>query len=207
MARKTYRRARWLIDSEIQIGLGLRLALCMAGYLALFLVVALVDPIIVLLSGSVSEGARQAAMHDATGFLRSTIGPLLFATACMILHAIIILHRIAGPVLRFRKSFDNIARGDLSSPVNLRHGDMLESLAEDHNLCLAVLREDLRQVRTEVENLKDASRDDSVLPEVRRRKIEAGLERLDTVVGHWRIDGVSTDRAGSPRPRREPADA
>ena len=207
MENPNYRRSRWLIDHEIQVGLGVRLALCMAGYLALFLLVAVVDPLIVLLSGSASEGARDAAARDLTGFLTSTVGPLLIATACMILHAILILHRLAGPVLRFRSSFGGLEKRDLCDDVHLRHGDMLGTLAEDYNRAIEVLRTDLVAVRDEVESLAEATRDDGGLEEVRRRRMDTSLRKLETVVGAWRIDAAPANPAETPKQERRTVDA
>lgn len=207
MRKPKTRRMRWLVDQEIQVGLGVRLALSMVGYLMLFLVIALVDPLIVLLSGSATEGARAAAGSELRGFLGSVIGPLLFATACMILHAVLILHRLAGPVLRFRQGFRSLEERDLTGDIHLRDGDMLGTLAEDHNRALSTLRGDLTAVRDEVEALATAARDDSGIGEVRRRRMDASLRKLEALVGGWRIDGARRDPAVSPREERQSVDA
>ncbi|MEN8148872.1 MAG: hypothetical protein ABFS86_03560 [Planctomycetota bacterium] len=206
MDNSKYRRTRWLVDHEIQVGLGLRLTLCMAGYLVLFLVVALVDPLIILLSGSASAGARTVAGRDLMGFLTAVAGPLLFATACMILHAVLILHRLAGPVLRFRHGLSCVEKRDLTEEVHLRHGDLLGSLAEDHNRAIAAVRADLATVRDEVEALAEVARDESGIEEIRRRRMDASLRKLETVVGAWRIDGAPAGRVESPREERRTVD-
>ena len=79
------RRRNWLIDSEIQVGLSIRLALCLAAYSSFFLAMSLIDPITTLFTARSEMVMRQAAAWELHRFLTTTAGPMLLATACMIL--------------------------------------------------------------------------------------------------------------------------
>jgi methyl-accepting chemotaxis protein len=57
---------------------------------------------------------------------------LVFVAFCLAFTAGLIFyytHRIAGPVYRFRRLFDEIAEGKVGSQVHLRKGDCFENLA------------------------------------------------------------------------------
>jgi methyl-accepting chemotaxis protein len=62
--------------------------------------------------------------------------------------ALMVSHRIAGPIYRFEKSAQIISTGDLTHRVSLRTGDELTELQEEFNGMLAGLQSLLRRDRT-----------------------------------------------------------
>jgi len=151
------RRRRWLIDREIQVGLGGRIALCVAAYFLLFCLAALLDPILTLLDSESPHPARAAASDQVVGFVRIALGALLLALACVMLHVMLMLHRFAGPVYRMRKCLESLKDRDLSTPMRLRDRDHLQSLAAGYNESLETVREDLKALRAEAVSLEDAT--------------------------------------------------
>jgi len=198
MSRPKIRRRSWLIDKEIQVGLGVRLALCMAGYMALFLAVSLVDPIVTLVSSESTVMARNAAGFEIQRFLITMLGPLLFATACMILHTVLILHRLAGPVLRIRRGFEGLEERDLTGAIHLRKGDLLGSVAEKHNDALDALKADVAALRTEIGSLSDLVADGAQTDDGLRDGLRTHLARAEAILARYRLEGSSPDGTNSP---------
>jgi len=188
MSMLKIRRRKWLIDNEIQVGLGVRLALCLAAYTALFLAVSLVEPVSTLFSSRADPAALQTARWELHNFLTSTIGPLLIATACMVLHSVLILHRLAGPVLRVRRGLGEIAERDLTGTIKLRKGDLLESVVGRHNEALAVLKRDMSNLAGEVVSADDLLADGAGMDDDVRGRIRTHLDRAAEILGRYRLD-------------------
>jgi len=202
-----FRRRNWLIDSEIQVGLGVRLALCLTAYTALFLVVSLADPISTLFSSKASPMATQAARWELHRFITSTIGPLFLATACMVLHSVLILHRLAGPVLRVRRGLGDIGKRDLTGKIKLRKRDLLKSVVMKHNDALDSLKEDVSALSGEVGSLEQLLSDDTEMDEELRQKLRAHLERAAGVLGRYRLDRSAAEPVESQQSTGVPAGA
>lgn len=86
-------------------------------------------------------------------------------------------HRIAGPVYRFRRLFDEIAAGKVGAPVKLRKGDCFENLAGSvtrANVTLAQSVADLKIAAAALSKRADALADRELREQV------AGLNRLLT---------------------------
>jgi methyl-accepting chemotaxis protein len=175
--KKKHRRRLWLIDREIQVGMGVRMALCLAGYMALFMAFSLIDPVSTLLSSDPTAAEREEALAAIREFLSSSLAPLLIATACMILHSVLMLHRLAGPVLRFRRGFQSFRGRDLTNPIRLRTGDMLGTLAAVHNEALETLRTDFLRLRKSSEAALDLLEQDGEPP------VEELRQHLSTIGG------------------------
>ena len=185
MSKPRFRRREWLIDNEVQVGLGIRLALCLAGYLALFLSISLFDPISTVLWPGPDEAVRAAAAQRIRDFLSSTGGPLLIATACMILHSVLLLHRVAGPVLRLRRGFESIRDRDLTKPIHLRKGDLLNTAADRHNEAVATVRADVESLRREAEAALALLEGDAPDATALRQRLDA----IAAVARSYRVDG------------------
>ncbi len=86
-------------------------------------------------------------------------------------------HLIAGPIFKFQKFMNRMAKGDLSGEVVLRRGDALTDVAEDMNEMLSGLRalvqRDRRLVDDVRQELTQAYPDSGDLP-----PILAKLERI-----------------------------
>jgi methyl-accepting chemotaxis protein len=58
----------------------------------------------------------------------------------MLLISVFVSHRFAGPIFRFEKSAQSVAKGDLTHRVSLRTGDELMELQEEFNAMIAGLQ-------------------------------------------------------------------
>jgi methyl-accepting chemotaxis protein len=97
----------------------------------------------------------------------------------MILIALYISHRIAGPLYRFEKSAQIVGTGDLSHRVSLRTGDELIELQEEFNGMVASLQSIVEKDRNLAKRLSDRVEDlakrasqDELRRELRDLKVE-----------------------------------
>ena len=200
MSSQRFRRTRWLIDSDIQVRLTMKFAICMVCYLFLFCLIALVDPLIVMLSGSASEARFAAAKADVGVFLDAVLVPLAFAIACMILHGILVLHRLAGPIFRLRRGLGAVADRDLTDGIYLREKDLLKAVVGNYNDSLQTLRLDFQAAREEAQAVFDASHNESV---------REHAARLTEILNLWRLDPDEprSEKTEEERPAEESAPA
>ena len=76
-------------------------------------------------------------LSDVSYQLIIRVSCVLFVTLIVIgMFGLLFLHRIAGPVYRFRQVFMAINRGDVPKLIKLREGDFFEETAEEINLVL-----------------------------------------------------------------------
>lgn len=141
MAEK-YRRKKILVDKRFQLGISLRIILCLACYLLLFCLMAVFSPLLVVLAHNASEMEIQGAMAEILVFVKNLLLPLALTFACLALHCMLLSHRIAGPAYRLKRTFEAARDGDLSIDVRLRKGDYLTDVADGWNEMITRLRED-----------------------------------------------------------------
>lgn len=166
MSPATYRRTRILVDKRFQLGISLKIVVCLACYLVLFCLMAFLSPLLALLTGSATGAALDAALHQVGLFVQHLILPLVLTFTCLALHCILLSHRVAGPAYRFCRTFDAMRDGDLSVDVHLRKGDYLTDVADSYNSMID-------SVRTEVANVQVAARD-------LESRLRAGAEDAET---------------------------
>ncbi len=65
---------------------------------------------------------------------------LLVLVPVMAWDAIRFSHRLVGPLVRFRRTMQDLARGETVRPIKLRQGDYLNDLRDDFNLMLDSLQ-------------------------------------------------------------------
>ncbi|MDD5627525.1 MAG: methyl-accepting chemotaxis protein [Elusimicrobia bacterium] len=91
---------------------------------------------------------------------------LVLYLALMLLISVFVSHRFAGPIFRFERSAQSVAKGDLTHRVSLRTGDELMELQEEFNAMIAGLQALVQKDRSLAEHL--AARVDEIarkLPE------------------------------------------
>jgi signal transduction histidine kinase len=82
---------------------------------------------------------------------------VLFATLMIItVFGIFFLHRIAGPVYRFRSILRRIAVGEIPDEFRLREGDFFTETADDLNAVLRALRLNRQRVESLQKKLEEA---------------------------------------------------
>jgi predicted PurR-regulated permease PerM len=72
-------------------------------------------------------------------------------------YGIVFLHRVAGPVYRFRQTLLKVNRGELPHDIKIREGDFFHDMAHDINIILRRLRvehEKLAELRSKLSDLQ-----------------------------------------------------
>jgi hypothetical protein len=73
-------------------------------------------------------------LSDVSYTLVTRISCVLFATLIILgLFGLLFLHRVAGPVYRFRQIFLRMNRGEIPGTIKLREGDFFEETASEIN--------------------------------------------------------------------------
>lgn len=136
---KIYNR-RFLVDA-----FQLRLIAVAAFHFLLVVVlfvIALFAPVVVALdSGDIWDTGVQAAAHTFLTLHKYLWAPLLGAFILLVLHNVLVTHRVAGPLLRLRRYFKAVGDGDLRNPIEFRKHDYLTKEAIAASEMVAALRD------------------------------------------------------------------
>jgi methyl-accepting chemotaxis protein len=104
---------------------------------------------------------------NSRAVVRSTadfILPLLFQTVLIvtvmvslatIIVTLLVSHKIAGPLYRFKKALKMLEEGDFSSNFKIRHYDQLQDVAEVFNQMISKIREELKSLRDNFQYLQE----------------------------------------------------
>jgi methyl-accepting chemotaxis protein len=120
-----YRRKRYLVDKRLQFRL-----LVYNGFYFLIITAAiwagLFLPLALDLSNPNLSISEQGEVAGKILYLHSRLGPVLLIVFLILsIHSVLVSHRIAGPLYRFKATFNQVAQGDLSKVVAIRKGDLL----------------------------------------------------------------------------------
>ena len=210
MARRPHRRRRIIVG-----GVQYRL---LATNLAYFVIVLLIfaaalfgPPIIQMNSGVLSSMETQKVAEELLTLHVRVWPPLLGIFLLLAVHSLFASHRIAGPLYRFRKTFEAIANGDLTVRARLRSRDHLTEEAVLLNRMVEQLGDairDVQEARRELCGACDALRgalENGSRHEIDRRfrVVEAHLARLERELNRFTTaDGVAD--SGKPHERGGP---
>lgn len=119
------RRKTYIVDKRLQYRL--------LGYNAIYFFVtvaalslALFTPLIFEISDPSLGPREQAEIAGKILYLHSYLWPALFLVLVILgFHSVLVSNKIAGPLYRFRATFQKIIEGDLSGTVRIRKGDLL----------------------------------------------------------------------------------
>jgi len=127
---------------------------------------ALFAPVIIdLVSGDMSSPVVQEAAREFLVLHSRIWMPLLGALVLLVLHNILMTHRIAGPLYRFRRYFKTVGEGKLASTMHVRDRDYLRKDAEVISEMVESLRNKVALVAEHVERAnEDWGRLRSALP-------------------------------------------
>lgn len=120
-----------------------------------------------------SERQREVFKDILNQTNRNLIGKLFLLFALIAWGSIFLSHKIAGPLYRFQRIFEGMARGDLSARCHLRKFDEAKSVAESFNQALESLDSSLTRCQT---ILKDQSRNPDQLVD----RLRGELDRFKT---------------------------
>ena len=98
-------------------------------------------PMLLELRGPPSHSPEREATANVFLYLNARIWPIFLVLFPLIaLHSIILSHRVAGPLYRFRQVFKSAENGDLSGNVRIRRNDYLKNDVTCINEMLVGLR-------------------------------------------------------------------
>jgi methyl-accepting chemotaxis protein len=160
--------------------------------------------ILTLQSRSLSPVDKQVVADQFLSIHARAWPAILIVLVLLGIHSLIVSHRIAGPLYRFRRSLRAIADGNLSTPAIIRQNDYLVTEAETINEMIASLRakiEDIQEHCAEMHRvLSDVRRSiDSGSIESMSQDIEslgARMRRLKVCVDQFRTASVGTRGEG-----------
>ena len=170
MADPKFRRKKILVDPELQIGMSTEMVGWIYVYFLLFSLVANLPSVISVVQSDPETTTYIAALDQLRGFARHVVLPMAITFVAMAIHGVYVTHRIAGPMVRFKRSMREIGARRMPEPFTLRKKDQFKDLAEEMNAAIAVLREDavrrkrasedaLAQLRSLVQTLESAPED------------------------------------------------
>jgi len=93
-------------------------------------------------------------------------------------YGVVFLHRVAGPVYRFRQTLLKVNRGEMPQDIKLREGDFFHDMAHDINIILRRLRTEQEKISELKEKVSDFQK--SAPSEDARRKAGEMKEVLDS---------------------------
>lgn len=98
-------------------------------------------------------------MSEVSYDLIVRVSLVLFVTILVIaIFGVFFLHRLAGPVYRFRSILRRVSQGEIPDEFRLREGDYFTETADDLNQVLRILRERRRQLDEIEGQLEEALR-------------------------------------------------
>ena len=110
---------------------------------------------------------------------------LLRALACMILHGVLLLHRLAGPVYRIQVGLEDLSKRDLSRKMFLRDRDYLKPMVGLFNGTVDRLKGDIEAASAETAAIRTAAEDRS---EKSQARLVEHLEKLEGILGAYRLE-------------------
>lgn len=163
-AAKRERRRRLFLDPRLQ-GRLVAGSLGYALFFALFTASALFLPLMLDLCRPDGEAGDGCAAALSFLLLHGQFWPAALVALLLIgLHALRTSHRIAGPLLRFRRVFALLGQGRIPAPCRLRRGDALGAEQVELNAMLLGLGRIAAEARAEA---------DALLAALARCKVEA----------------------------------
>jgi len=145
---KGFRRRHFLVG-----GLQYRMLALSLGHLVVFAVlvsVALFAPLMIQLENPGLEPEVQRRIATEFLYLHSRFWPTLgLIFLCLGCHSVLVTHRIAGPLIGFRRVLASVGVGDLSVRARMRRHDYLAQEEAAINAMIGGLRERMERVQEE----------------------------------------------------------
>lgn len=93
-------------------------------------------------------------------------------------YGVVFLHRVAGPIYRFRQTLLKVNRGEIPGDITIREGDFYHDMAHDINIILKRIRteqEKIAELKTKVSDFQKSAATDDL-----RQKAEEMKSVLDS---------------------------
>lgn len=143
------RRKTVLIDRDFQLSFIGRLGGFLLFYLLLFLVIAIVAPVVFTFLGDPPEWALMETAFRVEVLMRLILAPLVCTFLCLFAHGVLETFRIAGPNFRFKAVMRDLSRLRVPRGVQVRKSDLLQDTAAEFHQALVVLHDQIAAVRGE----------------------------------------------------------
>jgi len=212
------RRRRLLVD-DLQYRL-LAVNLLYVMTVLLILAAALFLPLMLELgSETISFAEKQEAASQFLS-LHTRVWPALLGVFLLLaIHSLVVSHRVAGPLVGFRRVLRAVAEGKLTVRAKIRKNDYLAKEADSINDMIAALQEkigriqeDFGQVRAGFDGLKRAVAGDAVGAiqeplhrlQAQMKRVQVGLEQFSTRADGARVEDRAEGKVVSTPPPKTP---
>lgn len=148
MAERSHKRRQILVDTELQLGMSVKLIGWLYLYIFAFALLVNAPSIWAIATGSEGDAAYLDAVDRLHWFANLTMLPLALTFVAVAAHSVLFTHRVAGPIHRFKAVLSGLsARKFPESPVTLRDGDYFNDVADELNKVVDAQREDAARQR------------------------------------------------------------
>jgi len=145
--KRILRRRRFIVDRRLQF----RLLFYSVGYILFYIMAigaGLFVPLMIQLSNADQASPEALAVATSFLYLHYHFWPVaLLSVVVVALHSILTSHRIAGPLYRFRRIFQDLNEGTIPQAVRLRRRDLLQSEVQSINEMLDGLRARISEIQ------------------------------------------------------------
>lgn len=142
MSGPKYHRKKILVDPELQIGVSTYIVGWIYVYFLVFAILANVPAVLSMVTADAGDEVFLNAMDQVRAFARFVVLPMGLTFVAMAVHGVWITHRVAGPIVRLKRTMRDLAARRIPGPIGLRKKDFFQDMAQEINTVLAVLRED-----------------------------------------------------------------
>ncbi len=156
-AAKGFQRRNFYIDKNFQTKFIVKFCTLVAGGAGLTILALYM---LTRLSTTVSIVKSRVVVMTTADFLL----PVLIQTVILVMIAVgiativftlIVSHKIAGPLFRFKQSFKELAQGNFSNQVRLRKGDQLHEVATEFNQMINAVRDQIREANLAAQSIRN----------------------------------------------------
>ena len=210
------RRRRLLVD-DLQYRL-LAVNLLYVVTVLLIFAAALFLPLMLELGSDATSLAEKQEAASQFLSLHTRVWPALLAVFLLLaIHSLVVSHRVAGPLVGFRRVLRAVAEGKLTVRASIRKNDYLAKEADSINVMIAALQEkiarlqeDFGQLRAGFDGLKRAVAGDAVGAvqepfhrlQAQMKHVQVGLDQFSTKADGARVeDRVAAKVVSAPAPK------
>jgi nitrogen fixation/metabolism regulation signal transduction histidine kinase len=177
--QRPYKRRIIVIKKDLQYKFVFLVLACVAASMA-----AIAADVFQLLRGLEAGGSAEAAAGVFGDFRIAFLSRAVLYMTGVVVVALLVSHKIAGPLYRFERAMEDICKGDLSSRVFLRAKDELGEIRDHFNDMVASLQvrlvEDKERAARAEQALRSAAADPAAPSDV-ADKIRQALAELKDI--------------------------
>ncbi|MCX7927458.1 MAG: HAMP domain-containing protein [Candidatus Omnitrophica bacterium] len=188
--KNNYKRRQYLVDKDFQIGFILKFTL----------IVILSSLAIGALVFYLTKSSTTVAIENTKVVVKSTadfILPVLTLTVLVVMFfssivlavlALVVSHRIVGPLYRLRREIELLQEGDFTRQFQVRNRDNLKDLAKSLNTMTKLLREKHDSLKKKSAVLKDFLVQHNYTVSIEdKEKFSALLKDIDDILSSFKV--------------------